>query len=170
MGTNTAETRSARRCTGALPLWASVTEAAHLGQLGVGADPGGPDDQAPAGVDGGAHHAVAGADLHRHALAGEQGGVDGGGALLDHAVGGDLLAGADDEAVAHGQLVDGDAALDAVAQDGDVLGAQLEQGPQGGAGTPLGPGLEVAAGQDEHGDAGGDLQVDLVGCPSRGRW
>ena len=37
----------------------------------------------------------------------------------------------------------------AVAQHGDVLGAELEQRAQGRAGAALGPGLEVAAGQDE---------------------
>ena len=51
-GTKTAETRSASRCTGALPFWASVTSRADLGQLGVGADPGGPHDQPAAGVHG----------------------------------------------------------------------------------------------------------------------
>ena len=102
-------------------------------------------------------------------LAGEQRGVDGRGALDDDAVGGDLLAGADDEAVADGELVDRDPHLGAVAEHGDVLGAELEQGPQGGAGAALGPGLEVAAGEDEHGDAGGDLEVDLAGRPRRAR-
>ena len=76
-----------------------------------------------------------GRDLDRHRLAGEQRRVDRGGALLDDAVGGDLLAGPDDEPVAHGELVDRDADLDAVAQDGDVLGAEVEQRPQRGART-----------------------------------
>ena len=136
----------------------------HLGQLGVGADPGGPDDQPAAGVDGRADDRVAGADLDRHGLAGEHGGVDRGGALLDHAVGGDLLARADHEPVADGELLDRDPLLGAVAQHRDVLGAQLEQRAQRGAGAALGAGLEVAAGQDEHGDPGGDLQVDVAGA------
>ena len=46
-------------------------------------------------------------------------------------------------------------------QHRDVLRAELEQCPQGRAGLPLGPLLEVAAGEDEHGDAGGDLEVDV---------
>ena len=161
-GTKTAETRSARRWTGALPDLGVLDQAGDLGQRGVGADPGGLDHEAAAGVDGGAGDGVAGADLDGHGLAGEQRGVDRRGALDDGAVGGDLLAGADDEAVADGELVDRDADLAAVAQHGDVLGAQLEQGPQRGAGAALGPGLEVAAGEDEHGDAGGDLEVDLA--------
>ena len=122
-----------------------LDEAGDLGELGVGADAGGAHDEPPAGVDGGAGDGVAGADLDRHRLAGEQRGVDRRRALLDDAVGGDLLAGPDDEAVADGELVDRDALLAAVAEDGDVLGAELEQGAQGGAGAALGAGLEVAA-------------------------
>ena len=137
-------------------------EPGDLGQGGVGADAGGPHDEASAGVDGGAGDGVAGADLDGHRFAGEQRGVDGGGAVLDDAVGGDLLAGADDEAVADGELGDRDADLAAVAEDGDVLGAQVEQGSQGGAGGALGAGFEVAAGEDEHDDGAGDLEVQLV--------
>ena len=71
-------------------------------------------------------------------------------ALLDDAVGGDLLAGADDEAVADGELLDRDAALAAVGvEDRDVLGAELEQRLQRGAGAALGARLEVAAGEEE---------------------
>ena len=81
-------------------------------------------------------------------------GVDRAVARDDDPVGGDLLPGPDDELVADHQLLDRDAGLDAVAEDGDVLRAELEQCPQGRAGLPLGPVLEVAAGEDEHGDAG----------------
>ena len=66
--------------------------------------------------------------------------------------------------------VDRDPHLDAVAQDGDVLGAELQQRPQRGPGPPLGPGLEVAAGQDERGHAGGGLEVDVAGAVGRARW
>ena len=52
----------------------------------------------------------------------------------------------------------------AVAEDGDVLGAELEQRPQRGAGAPLGAGLEVAAGEDERRHAGGGLEVDVAGA------
>ena len=67
-----------------------------------------------------------------------------------------------DEAVADDELVDRDALLDTVAQDGDVLGPELEQRLQRRAGAPLGPGLELAAGQDERRHPGGDLEVDLA--------
>ena len=72
----------------------------QLGQLGVGADAGGPDDQSAAGVHGAADDRVARPDLDRDRLAGEHARVDRGRAVDDLAVGGDLLAGTDDEPVA----------------------------------------------------------------------
>ncbi|GAA3208609.1 hypothetical protein GCM10020256_05190 [Streptomyces thermocoprophilus] len=105
-----------------------------------------------------------GGDVDGHGLAGEHGRVDGGGALDDGAVGGDLLAGADDEPVAHGQLGHGDAHLVAAAQDGDVLRAEFQQGPQRGARPPLGAGLQIASGQQERGHARGGLQVEGGGA------
>ena len=126
---------------GGLAVLGVGDEPGDLGQGGVGADPGGSHDEAAAGVDGGAGDGVAGADLDGDGFAGEQRGVDGRGAFFDDAVGGDLLAGADDEPVADGELADRDADLVAVAEDGDVLGAQVEQGSQGGAGACAWPGL-----------------------------
>ena len=106
-----------------------LDQAGDLGQRGVGADAGGSHDEAAAGVDGGAGDGVAGADLDGHGLAGEQRGVDGGGALDDDAVGGDLLARA---ARRSGRpptsVLDGMRTSLAVAQHGDVLGPELEQG------------------------------------------
>ena len=139
-----------------------LDQAGYLRQLGVRADPGGPDQQPPAGVDGGANHGVAGADLHRYGLTGQHRGVDGGGAVGDDSVGGDLLTGADDEDVSHDELVGRDPDLDPIAQDGDVLGAQVQQCSQCRAGEFLGLGLEVTTGQDQHGDHGGDFEVDVV--------
>ena len=136
-------------------------EPGDLGQRGVGADTGGPHDEATAGVDGGAGDRVAGADLDRDGLAGEERRVDGRGAFFDDAVGGDLLPGADDEHVADGEVADRDADLVTVAQDGDVLGTHVEQRPQGGTGGALGAGLEVAAGEDEHDDDAGHFEVEL---------
>ena len=71
IGTKTPEIRSASRCTGGLAVLRVLDQPGHLGQLGVGADPGGAHDQPAAGVDGGADDGVAGADLDRHRLAGE---------------------------------------------------------------------------------------------------
>ena len=107
--------RSARRCTAALPVLGLLDERGHLCELGVGADAGGPHDEAAAGVDGGADDRVAGADLDRYGLAGDHAGIHGGGAVLDDAVGGDLLAWADDEPVTDGESVDRDADLHPVA-------------------------------------------------------
>ena len=62
------------------------------------------------------------------------------------------------------RLLDRDAALLALlVEHGDVLGAQVEQGLERRPGAALGPLLEVAAGEDEGGDDGGDLEVDVVG-------
>ena len=128
-------------------------EPGDLRQRGVAADLGGADDQASAGVDRRAGDLRAGADLDRDGLAGEHAHVDRGVAVLDDAVGGDLLAGPDDEPLADLQLLDRDAALAAVGlEDRDVLGAELEQRLERGAGAALGARLEVAAGEDERGD------------------
>ena len=89
-------------------------EAGDLRERGVAADLGGADDQASAGVDRRAGDLRAGADLDRDGLAGQHAHVDRGVAVLDDAVGGDLLAGADDEPLADLQLVDRDAPLAAV--------------------------------------------------------
>ena len=146
---------------GCLAVLGVGDEPGDLGQGRVGADSGGPHDETSAGVDGGAGDGVAGADLDRHRFAGEERGVDGRGAVFDDAVGGDLLAGADDEQIADRQFADRDPDLVAVADDGHVLGAQVEQGSQCRAGGALGAGFEVAAGEDEHDDHAGHLEVQL---------
>ena len=75
-GTNTAETRSASRCTGALPVLRLLDQPGHLGQLSVRAHPGRPDHQPAAGVHASAGHRVARPDLDRDRLAGEHRGID----------------------------------------------------------------------------------------------
>ena len=138
-----------------------LDQAGHLGQLGVGSDAGGPDDEATAGVDGGTDDGVAGPDLDGHWLSGEHGGVDGRRAVLDDTVGGDLLPRTHDEPVPDRQLAHGHAHLCAVTEDGDVLGAHVEQGAQRRTGLALGAGLEVAARDDEGGDRGRHFEVDV---------
>jgi hypothetical protein len=120
------------------------------------------------GVDGGADDRVARTDLHRHGLAGEHRGVHRGRAVLHHAVGGDLPARSDDEPVTDGELISRDANLDPVAQHGDVLRAELEQDAQRCAGATLGTGFEVATGDDERGDAGSNLRVNVGGAVAGG--
>ena len=138
-----------------------LDQACHLRQLGVRADPGGPNQQPPADVDRRANYGVPGADLDRNGLPREHRGVDGGGAAGDDAVGGDLFSGPGTEDVPHCELVGRDPHLNAVADHRDVLGAHVQQCPQGSAGALLGLGLEVASGQDEHGHHGRDLEVDM---------
>ena len=92
---------------------------------------------APATV--GAGHDVDGSRLAReHRL------VDRRLSLDDDAVGRDLLARADDEHVADGELADRNRDLRAVAQDASLLRPELEQGANRRAGAPLRPRLEVA--------------------------
>ena len=83
---------------------------------------------------------VAYEDLDGHRLSGEHGGVDGRRAVLDDTVGGDLLPRTHDEPVPDRQLAHGHAHLCAVTEDGDVLGAHVEQGAQRRTGLALGAG------------------------------
>ncbi len=144
-------------------------EAGDLRQRRVGADLRRAHDEAAAGVDGRARDLVAGPLLDRHRLARQQRLVDGAAALLDDAVGRDLLAGADEEAVADGEPLDRDQLLGAVGvQPRDLLRAELQQRSEGGAGAALGARLEVAAGEDEDGHRGGRLEVDVLGAVAGG--
>jgi hypothetical protein len=135
----------------------------HLGQLGVRADTAGTHHDPAADIDGGADHRVVDADLDGHRFPGQHRCVDRGGAFHDDAVGGDLLTGAHDEQVAHGELLGRYALFLAVAQHRYVFGAQFQQRSQRGTGLPLGSGLEVAAGEDEGGDSGRHLEIDVPG-------
>jgi hypothetical protein len=140
----------------------------HLGELGLGADARRAHDQAATRVDGAAGDRIAGADLDRHRLPGEHRGVDRGGPLDHLAVGSDLLAGSQHEAVADDELVHGHPALGAVAEDRHLLRAELEQGAQRGAGPALGPDLEVPPGEDERRHPGGGLEVDVRAAVAAG--
>ena len=149
---------------GGLPGLGVLDQPRHLGELGVGPDAGGAYDQPAARVDASADDGVPDGHVHRHGLAGQHRGVDSGGALLDSAVGRDLLARADDEAVTHGQFGHRDPDLGTGAQHGHVACAQVEQGAQRRPGVPLGAVLEVATEKDERDDAGGGLEVDVGGA------
>ena len=133
-----------------------------LGQRGVGADWVAPHDQPPAGVDGRARHRVAGlrpppardspvsSDCRRPS------------ALLDDAVGGDFSPGRTTKRSPDPSSSIGTGARGRRSSSTrDVLGAQLEQRLQRGPGAALGARLEVAAGEDEGGDDGGHLEIDL---------
>jgi len=151
---------------GRLPGLRLGDQPADLGERGLLTHARGPDHQVSGGVDGGARDGVARAHLHRHGLAGEERGVDGARPLDHHAIGRDLLAGADREQVTDGERLDRHARLDAVpgavvVQARDVLGAEGEEGAQGVAGPTARTELGVAAGQEERGDDGGHLEVEL---------
>ena len=136
-----------------------LDEAGHPGELGVGADPRGAHHQTAADVGAPADDRGARPHLDRHRLAGEHRGVQRGAAVLDHAVGGDRLAGADHEAVADLQARRGHPYLAAVAQHRRLLGAEVEQRGERGTRPTLGAGLEPPAEQHERGDARPDLEV-----------
>ena len=139
-----------------------MTRRAIWAKRRVGADADRAHDEPAAGVDRGAEHLVAGLHLHRHALAGEERLVDRRAPLLDDAVGGDLLARSDDEEVACPQVSDRDPLLAPLrVEPAHVLRAQLQQRPQRSARAALRPYLEIAAGEDERGDDGCHLEIDL---------
>ena len=171
IGTNTAEIRSARRCTSALPVWASSTSRPICASAVSAPTRVARTIESPAGVDRGTRDRIAGVDLDGHRFTGEQRGVDRRGSLLDDAVGGDLLTGRTTNRSPTTSWSTAILLSVAVAKHGDVLGAELEQRLQRRAGPSLRAGLEVPAGEDEHRHAGGDFQVDLrrIPCPRSGR-
>ena len=136
-----------------------LDEAGHPGELGVGADAGGAHHQSAAHVGAPADHRGTPPHLDRHRLAGEHRGVERGGAVVDHAVGGDRLAGADHEPVADLQRRRGHPHLAAVAQHRRLLGAEVEQRGERGSRPPLGARFEPAAEQHERRDGRADLEV-----------
>ena len=77
-----------------------------------------------------ADHRVTGPDLDGHGLAGEQREIHGRRTGLDHAVGGDLLAGPYDEPVTDRELLDRDQSLDPLVEHADLFRAELHQGTQ----------------------------------------
>ena len=94
------EIRSASRCTAALPVCASSTSLAICASWVSAPTRVARTTSRPPALTVAPTTCVAGPDLDRHRLAGEHARVDRGAALLDHAVGGDLLARPDHEPVA----------------------------------------------------------------------
>jgi hypothetical protein len=134
-------------------------EARDLGKRGLGADAGRAHDQATVGIDGRARELRSRPNVDRGRLAGQHRLVDGRAPLFDDAVGGDLLAGTDDETVADAQLLDRDDELAPVPQEPRLLRAQLEQGADRGARAAPRAGLEITAEQDERGGHRADLEI-----------
>ena len=132
-----------------------------LRQQGVCTDLLGAHQEGLVAVDRAATHGVAHAFVDGDRLAGDHGFVDGGGAFGDAPVDGDLVARLDAEHVPEGDLVDGDLDLLAVDEFGGVVGGELEQFFDGGAGAGVRAGLEHLAEQHERKNDGGGLEVDV---------
>ena len=113
------------------------------GALGVGAL--GADLQQAREVDAAGDHLLAHGFVHGQALAGEGGGVDAAAALEDNAVQGDLLAGLDQDRLAHGDFLRIHLLLLSVPQDVGVVGADIHEGGDGLAAAAYGDGLEELA-------------------------
>ena len=118
------------------------------------------------GVDGRARELVARADVDRDRLAREQRRVDRARPGHHDTVGRDLLAGSHRELVAHVQLGDRDALLGAAPvgpgdQQGDVLGAEVEERTERIAGPTTRPVLGVPAREQERRDDRGRLEVEF---------
>ena len=166
IGTKTAEMRSASRCTGALPDCASVTSRPICARAVSAPTRVARTTRRPPALIVAPATASPGPTSTGTLSPVRQRRVDRGGAQLDHSVRGDPLARAHDEAIPDRELGDGDAALAAV--DASSTDASLAPSSrrlrEGGSGAALGAHLEVAAGQQEGGDHGGHLEVDVVGA------
>ena len=167
-GRRSADTRSASRCTGALPACASVTSrpiwaTAVSAPMCVARTTNRPETftVAPIASSPGPTSTGTLSPVSRDVSTEDWPG-------LDDAVGGDLLARPDDEEIADAQLLHGHASFLALgADDGDVLRAELEQRLQRGAGAALRARLEVAAQQDQDDDDRRHLEVDLAAARAR---
>ena len=163
IGTNTAATRSASRCTGAFPTCASSTSAVIRASAVSEPTRCARTTSRPPRLTVAAATSSPGPDVERRALTREQRAVEGRAARGHDPVGGDPLAGPDDEQVPHPQLRDRREPLAAVGGDErDVLRAELGQREQRGARAALGARLEESAGEQEGDDEGRRLEVDAV--------
>ena len=137
-----------------------LDQADDLGEDGVPAHLGGLEGEAAGAVQGCPEDPGARSLLHGHALAGEGGLVEGGGARGHNAVDGELLAGAHQHQVARHDLRDGHVHSVAVPQDARSLRLEAHEGADGLGGASLGPGLQEASEEDEGDDEGGGVEVD----------
>ena len=126
-----------------------LDEAHDLSERGVGAHLGRAEPEAAQLVHGRADDGVARGLLDRDRLAGEHRLVDCRGALDEHAVDRDLLAGTDHDEVAHDDLLDGDVGLFPATHDAGGLGRQTHERLDGVARAALCARLEQLAQQHE---------------------
>ena len=104
IGTNTAETRSTSRCTGALPACVCATSRAICASAVSAPTLVARTTSRPSPLIVPPATSDPGSTSTGNRLAGEQRLIDGRGSVLDDAVGGELLAGPDDEPVADHEL------------------------------------------------------------------
>ena len=159
-GTKTPATRSASRCTGALPVWASVTSRAICASAVSAPTRVARTTQAPAGVDRRARDLVAGptstgtdSPVSRLMSTAERPSSTTPSVAT-------FSPGRTRKPSPTFELLDRRSVRPS--SERDLLGAELEQRLQRGAGAALGARLEVAAGEDERGDDRGGLEVDVV--------
>ena len=160
-GTNTAEIWSARRCTGALPDWASVTSLAicasrvslPMRRASTTSRPSAlivaPVTSDPTATSTGIDSPVS---------------IDSSTALVPSTTTPSVAMrspGLTTNRSPTASCSIGTRCSCAAAQDGDLLGAHVHQRAQGRTGAALGPGLEPAAGEDEDGHGRRDLEVDV---------
>ena len=118
-------------------------------------------DEPAAGVDGPARHRISRPDSTGTGSPVKRS-VDGRCPVLDYSVGGDLLAGSDDEAVTDAEGVDSGrcsvpSRITATSlAPSRAVGATLPR-------HPLGPSLEIATGEDKSRHPGSDLEEDPAG-------
>ena len=134
-----------------------------FGEGGGAADLGGLVGDGAVDVDGAGEDGVAGGLGDGQALAGEDGFVEGAGAVEDDAVDGGLLAGSEADGVADVDVGGGDVAFEAVLDDPRRLGGELEQSGKCGGGSELDAGFEGAAESDETDDDQGGVEEDVAG-------
>ena len=152
-GTKTAETRSASRCAGALPVCASSTSSRHAARAGCRRRPGSPARRsrppalivAPTTASPGSTSTGTGSPVSSEASIAEVPSTT----MPSVAT---FSPGRTTNRSPTPSSATGTRVSTPAAQHGHVLGAQVQQGAQRRAGAALGAGLEVAPGQQEGGD------------------
>ena len=161
IGTKTLETRSTSRWMGAFPDWASATSRAICASAVSSPTFVARTTSRPNVLTVAPATRVPDGDVDGNGLAREHRLVHRGLTLDDDAVGRDLLSWTDDEEVAGDELPDRQRDLDPVSQHPCLLRAELEQRADRRARAAPRACLEVATEQDERGDDGRDLEVDV---------
>ena len=147
---------------GGLLVLGVLDQAHHVGQLGVAPDLRGPDHEATAHRHRAPHHPVAGSHVDRQGLAGHGAAVDGRLPEEHLAVGGHRLPRPHDEPVAHLELGQPGAGArrPSASSTATSLAPTAASDRRASPRPALAEGLEIAAGQEEGGDAGGDVEID----------